>query len=222
LGNENARYFDISSLHIPADLHGKDLVALQAIGSVFSGDKVDNVDFSGSNLLGTTFRQVAISNCNFHHARVDLARFFNSTVKNCDFSHAKFQRVQLQDVDPLTGIIRASKFVECKFSAADLSFVNFSSQDLTNTDFSSATLIGASFGHSEVGGADFTNCDMRGADMTRIDPRLLKSCQGALFDDNTMFHLPDGKSGGLNWTAAQLQEIKDMWRSYGARHINDT
>ena len=185
-----------------------------------SSDLIDGVDFSGSNLLGARFRQAAIADCDFKHARVDLARFINSTLSNCNFSHAKLRKIQLQDIDPITHQLRYSKLLKCNFEGSDLTWVWLGEQDLTDTNFSSATLICADFGKCEVAGSNFTNCDIRGANMTGIDPRLLESCAGALFDDSTMLHLPP-RSEGYSWTDVQLKEIRELWRSCGARHVND-
>jgi uncharacterized protein YjbI with pentapeptide repeats len=221
LNNENSRHLNISLLNIFSDLKCKKLNAVQAIGTVFSGDRIDIVNFSSANLSGAVFRETTIAECDFQHARVDLVRFRNSTLENCNFTNAMLRKVSLNDVDPLTGQLRNSKFFNCKFNAADLTWVWFGEQDFSNTDFSFATLVRADFGKCDVTGANFANCDMRGANMTRIDPRMLKSCENAIFDDFTQFHLP-ARGTSLSWTQEQLVEIRNLWRSCGAKHINDS
>ncbi len=221
LNNKYAHYFNISTLHIPSVVEDKNLAGIQAIGTRFSGEKIHKVKFTNSNLLGAAFLKATITKCDFRLATIDLAKIINSSLENCDFSHAKLRKIQLQDVDPITYQLRSSKLVKCSFQGADLTWTSLGEQDFTDTDFSSAILICTDFGRCNVAGSNFTNCDIRGANMTRIDPRLLKSCQDARFDDSTKFHLPTPGTS-LSWTHEQLQEIRDLWRSCGAKHVNDS
>lgn len=218
--NENARHFDISTLSIPSIRSGVNLKGIQAIGSTFLGNDIDGVDLSSSNLVGSSFREISISKSDFRNSSMDLMQIVNSNFSDCDFSHAKLRRVQLLDLDPHSHEWRNSKFIRCNFAGADLTWTQLGEQNLANCDFSNAILICTNFDRCEVVGSDFTNCDMRGATMTRIDPRELKSCVGARFDDATLFHLP-APGTSLSWTQEQLQEIRNLWRSCGARHIND-
>lgn len=218
--NNFFKNINISLFTIKKNLYKKNLIGIKAIGATFFDNEIFDVNFEDANLLGAYFHNSSIENCNFFVAKLDSSKFYNAEIVNCDFSAAMLRGLQLNYIDSLTQKVRYSKFVNCKFIGADLAATNFGEQDFTNADFSNANLINSNFGKCVVDGADFTNCDMRGAYMTRINPQDLKSCKGAIFDNRTSFH-PSGPEGGSGWTHEQLNEIRDLWRSCGARHIDD-
>jgi uncharacterized protein YjbI with pentapeptide repeats len=125
---------------------------------IFYSTKLQNLDFTGSNLPSLHFSDCEIRNCCFDHCNLKGLRLRATTIGECSFQGADLSGTPL-GVAAVTGPFagRRNSFFEVDFSGADLRGTVYVAAAFRRCDFSNAKLARIGFGTST-----FADCKFAG------------------------------------------------------------
>jgi uncharacterized protein YjbI with pentapeptide repeats len=64
---------------------------------IFSGKRLDGMDFSGLNLSGSEFKNSSLTHCNFKKANLSKCIFENADVSNADFQKSNLKNANFKE-----------------------------------------------------------------------------------------------------------------------------
>ncbi len=101
----------------------------------FTGQHLENLDFSGISLEYAVFKDAVISNCNFSHSKINHAVFNNAKIQNCSFNriegdYISFKNACLSQTGMTYASLNYSSFTECSMKN-----INFCGADLSDAKF---------------------------------------------------------------------------------------
>ena len=95
----------------------KDMTGLNLKGFNFSGETLENIDFSQSKLKGVNFEGATIINCLFRDTNLKNASFKNTEIFNVEF-HGKLNKVDYSNSKIINTTFKDSKLDKVLFKGA--------------------------------------------------------------------------------------------------------
>ena len=137
---------------------------VNAIGTNFTGARLDNANFT----------KALLRNCDFTKASLDYVNWTGATFKRCEFQ----DNSNLKDPKVINLCTSRRSETAKDFSLADLSELNLVEVDLHGANLNSAILNGANLSNADLkganlnaailDGADLSNADLKGANLSNI------------------------------------------------------
>lgn len=169
------------------DLVGKDLSFLKLANSHFDSARLDQTDFSGTNMTHSRLVTSSLVQANFRNADLKDAILYSvdatgATFSSADLTEAQFglsnlSRADLTDAKLIRANLGGVNFTDATFTRADLTesklqLADFRDADLTDANLSGAHLFGtkltgANFNHTNLSRAVLAGTDLRGLDLTK-------------------------------------------------------
>lgn len=147
---------------------------LRARGWLVDG-ALNNMDFSGANLLGadlskailmrTNLAKAILTSCNLQESRLAKSNLFQTNLTNCDLTYADLSFAYLDPAYFAGAKLRWAILNEVSSERADFSNANLHGAKFVNANLYKAVLVEADLSEADLRGANLKEADLTGANL---------------------------------------------------------
>lgn len=161
-----------------------------------------------------------------------LSEFIGADLRWAHLEGADLSGAHLEGADLSGAHLERAILVGARLEGADLSYAHLDGAisldgHLESADLSGTCLKGAILDASHLQGADLSGAHLEGAiliephlegaNLHDVNPASILTCEGARYDDRTIFVDPKVWNEG----DPTVDEVREQWRAKGARHVDE-
>jgi uncharacterized protein YjbI with pentapeptide repeats len=143
-----------------ADLHGANLVGVDATRARMAGANLGSADLREANLAEADLTDAKLWQANLRGARMEMANLVRAELKDADATGAHFAGATLNNAN-----LRSAKLCGADLSGADVRTARLDLADLSGANLRGATLFRTGLNLADLSGATLTGADLRAANL---------------------------------------------------------